>query len=105
MISNQHYIELYVQGQLVELESQESLNLRINNVVFNPTQTVTKEAEYSYSFDIPSTPNNDKIFGYANVLSKTNKFHTRYQAEVYADGTLLFSGSLTIRKYSSKMYE
>lgn len=107
MVSNQHYIELYVQGQLVELESQESLNLRINNVVFNPTQTVTRQSEYSYSFDIPSTPNNDKIFGYANVLSKLNKFHTRYSAEVYADGTLLFKGSLTIRKYSSKdkMYE
>ena len=87
MISNQHYIELYVQKQLVEFESQDSLNLRINNVLFNPTKTSTKQAEYSYSFDIPSTPNNDKIFGYANTFSRINKFHTRYSAELYSDGT------------------
>ena len=107
MISNQHYIELYVQGELVEFESQDSLNLRINNVLFNPTKTSTKQAEYSYSFDIPSTPSNDKIFGYANTFSKINKFHTRYTAELYADGNKLFEGSLTIKKYSAKdkLYE
>ena len=102
MISNVHYIELYIQGQLVELESQTSLNLRINSVLFNPTKTSTKQGEYSYSFDIPSTPKNDKIFNYANTLSKTNKFHARYSTQVYADGNLIFDGSLTIQKYNAK---
>ena len=91
----------------MELESQERLNLRINNVLFNPTKTVTTQAEYSFSFDIPSTPNNDKILGFANNLSKVNKFHARYPAEVYADGNIIFDGSLTIQKYNAKekMYE
>ena len=102
MVSNVHYIELYINKQLIELESQESLNLRINNVLFNPTRTTTTQAEYSYSFEIPSTPNNDRILGYANNLSKTNKFHARYPSEVYADGNLIFDGTLTIQKYSSK---
>ena len=84
MVTNQHYIELFVHGELLEFESQESLNLRINNVLFDPAKTVTKQAEYSYSFDIPSTPTNDRILGYANTLSKINKFHTRYNAEVYS---------------------
>lgn len=101
MISSNHYIELYINKQLIELESQESLNLRINNVLFNPTKTTTKQAEYSYSFDIPSTPHNDKILDYANNLSKLNKFHSRYDCEVIADGELLFDGSLTIQKYSA----
>ena len=102
MISDVHYIELWINKQHIELESQESLNLRINNVLFDPTKTSTTQAEYSYSFDIPSTPNNDRILGYANNLSKMNKFHARYPAEVYADGTLIFDGSLTIQKYSAK---
>ena len=102
MISNVHYIELHIQGQQVELESQKSLGLRINNVLFNPTKTTTTQAEYSFSFEIPSTPNNDKILGYANNLSKTNKFHARYSAQVYADGDLIFDGSLTVQKYDSK---
>lgn len=102
MISDVHYIELYIKGQLVELESQDSLNLRINSVLFNPTQTTTKQGEYSYSFDIPSTPTNDKILNYANNLSRTNKFHARYSAQVYADGSLIFDGSLTVQKYDAK---
>ena len=101
-ISSNHYIELYIQDQLIELESQDSLNLRINNILFNPTKTTTTQAEYSYSFDIPSTPNNDKILNYANNLSKINKFHARYKAQVYADGQVIFDGSLTIQKYSAK---
>lgn len=107
MISDVHYIELYIHGDLVELESQDSLNLRINNVIFNPTKTSTSQAEYSYSFNIPSTPNNDKILNFANNLSRINKFHARYSAQVYADGALIFDGSLTVNKYSAKdkMYE
>ena len=107
MTSNIHYIEIYINKQLVELESQESLNLRINDILFNPTKTNTTQATYSFSFDIPSTPKNDIIFGYANNLAKTNKFHTRYQAEVYADGINIFQGSLTVDKYNyrDKVYE
>jgi len=102
MISNVHYIELYINGELIELESQDSLNLRINNVLFDPAKTTTTQAEYSYSFDIPSTPNNDRILDYANNLSKLNKFHARYSSQVYADGHMIFDGSLTIQKYSAK---
>ena len=107
MVTDNHYIELYINKELVELESQESLGLRINNVVFNPTKTTTTQAEYSYTFNIPSTPVNDKILGHANVLSKTNKFHARYSSQVYADGHLIFDGSLTVQKYNAtnKEYE
>lgn len=102
MISNTHYIELHINGKQVELESQRSLGLRINNVMFDPTKTSTTQAEYSFSFDIPSTPNNNKVLEYANNLSKANKFHARYPAQVYADGDLIFDGSLTVQKYDSK---
>lgn len=106
MVSNVHYIEVLVKGESLELESQRSLNLRINNVLFNPTQTTTKQAEFSYSFDIPSTPKNDRILNYANNLAKTNKFHARYPAQVIADGEKIFDASMTVEKYDAneKMY-
>ena len=102
MVSNIHYIELFINGELMELESQESLNLRLNNVLFNPTKTSTVQGEYSYSFTIPDTPNNSRVLNYGNCLAKTNKFHARYSAQVYADSNLIFDGSLTVQKYSSK---
>lgn len=105
MVTDNHYITLYINKELVELESQESLGLRINNVVFNPTKTSTTQAEYSFSFNIPSTPINDKILTYANCLAKENKFHARYAAQVYADEEMIFDGSLTVTKFDTNKKE
>lgn len=102
MVSNIHQLELLINREPIELVSQESLGLRINNVLFNPTKTSTTQAEYSFSFEIPSTPSNDKVLNYANNLSRINKFHARYPTQVYADGKLIFDGSLTIQKYNAK---
>lgn len=106
MISARHYIELWVNGKMVELEDQDSLGIRLNAVLFNPTKVTTTKSEYSFSFDVPSTPNNDVIFNYANNLSRLNKFHGRYTAKVVADGDEIFNGSMIIEKYdaSKKMY-
>lgn len=106
MISARHYIELWVNGKMVELEDQDSLGIRLNAVLFNPTKVTTTKSEYSFSFDVPSTPNNNRIFNYANNLSRLNKFHGRYTAKVVADGDEIFNGSMIIEKYdaSKKMY-
>lgn len=104
-ILKQHYIELYVNGKLLELENQSSLNLRINNTLFEPTEIGSNQAEYSFSFSIPSTPNNDKIFDYANDLAKPNKYHCRRAAELYADGKLIFSGTLLVNGFKDGKYQ
>ena len=104
MITKNHLLELYVNGRYVELESQESIGLRFNNVIFNPEKMSSTQAEYSFEFDVPSTQNNDITFGYANNYSKLNKFRPRYNAEVYSDGKLIFNGTLTLNSYKDKMY-
>lgn len=105
MIYKEHYIELFVNGHKLDLESQKSLNLRFQNVLYDPEKISSTQAEYSFEFELPSTPNNDKIFDYANNLSKLNKFRQRWNAEVYADGTLIFEGSLTLNGFKKGMYK
>ena len=104
MIYKEHYIELWVNGNKVELENQKSVSMRFNNVLFDPTKISSNQAEYSFEFEVPCTPKNNIIFDYANNLSKTNKFHQRYKAEVYADGTVIFSGTITINGVKDGMY-
>jgi len=105
MVYKEHYIELYINGHKMDLESQKSLNLRFQSVLYDPEKISSTQAEYSFEFEIPSTPNNDKVFDYANNLSKLNKFHQRWNAEVYADGSVIFEGSLTLNGYKHKMYQ
>ena len=105
MIYKEHYIELYINGQKADLESQKSLNLRFNNVLYDPEKISSTQAEYSFEFELPSTPANDIIFDYANNLSKLNRFHNRWKAEVYADGTVIFEGSLTLNGFKENKYQ
>lgn len=92
---------IYADNQQLELGVQ-TIDLRLNLVNFNPIHTKSSQSQYSFSFDMPSTPLNDKIFGYANNLSKPNKFNKRYAAKVYIGEVLIFEGSLIINSYNAK---
>lgn len=105
MVYKEHYIEIYVNGNLLELESQDSLNLRFQNTIYDPEKITSTQAEYSFEFEIPSTPKNDKIFDYANNLSKLNKFRSRLATEVYGDGTLIFEGTLILNGFKERKYQ
>ena len=104
MLWKNHNIELYINGNPVDLEGEDSLNIRFNNVLMTPEKINSSSGEYSYEFELPSTKNNNKIFDYANVLSKTNKFHQRYNAQVIADGTIIFTGTLVINSFKNNKY-
>lgn len=105
MIHKNHYIEIFVNGKQLDIESQESLNIRFNNILYDPEKISISQSEYSYEFDLPSTPNNNKIFDYANNLSKLNKFNKKYNAVVYADGTPIFQGTLLLSGYKQNHYQ
>lgn len=97
-------LDILVNGQRVDILDRSSINLRMNNVIYNPTEINNTQAEYSFSFNLPTTPNNNKIFDYANVLSKINKFQNTYDCEVYSDEVLIFSGSLRIQSIKKGFY-
>ena len=106
IIDSSHIVSVYVNGEVLELEPN-GVSIRLNNVIFDPETNKTTQATYSFSFDIPSTPNNNRIFDLANDLPKLNKFNKRFNAEVYADETLIFQGSLSLRQYDheKKVYK
>lgn len=104
MIQSNSTLDILVGGQRVDILDRSSINLRMNNVVYDPTEINNTQAEYSFSFNLPTTPNNNKIFDYANELAKVNKFKNTYDSEVYVDGVLVFSGSLRIQSIKKGFY-
>ena len=82
MVYKEHYIEIFVNGHSLELESQDSLNLRFQNTIYDPEKISSTQAEYSFEFEIPSTPVNDKIFDYANNLAKIKGLIQRFMLMV-----------------------
>ena len=105
MITKRHHISIYVNGNEVELYSQDNLNLRINNKIYDPSKISTSTAEYSFSFDLPKSKVNNKIFDFADVHATKNKFGKNYNCEVYVDGRLIFNGTLRIKSISYRDYK
>lgn len=105
MLNNINEVSIIVNGQMVDIYSMEKLNLRINNVVFNPVSIQTKTGEYSFSFELPATAKNNRIFNYANNSAKLNKFNTKYSCEVIADGVNIFTGILRLTDTQTKNYK
>ena len=95
-------IEIYINKE--QLELSEEPNIRMNNLVYDPTSLNYTQAEYSFEISVPSTPTNDRIFNYANNLSKLNKFNIRYDAQLIAEGTKIFDGQAVLRSYKNKEY-
>ena len=106
MIHDNHFISMYIGGKQLDITDQKSLNLRLNNTLFDAATLLTTQAEYSFSFDLPATPTNNSVFGYADNFSKNGKFGQRFLCEVYADEVMIFQGDLTLRGYNgeTKMY-
>ena len=105
MITKRHYVSLIVNGTEVELFSQEDLNLRINNKIYDPSKINTSSSEYSFSFDLPKSRVNNKVFDNANIPSKKGKFNKNYPCEVYVDGKLIFSGTLRLKSIDDEQYK
>ena len=105
MLTDRHTVDLIINGKHADIYSQDKLNLRMNNVIFDPTAIQTKTGEYSFSFELPATPNNNRIFNYANNSSKLGKFSTKYDCEVIADGLEMFHGTLRLAETRTGNYK
>ena len=106
MIHSNHFISIYIGGEQLDIASQNALNMRMNNILFDAATLITTQAEYSFSFELPATPTNNRIFDYADNFAKNGKFGQRFLCEVYADDVMIFQGNLTLRGYNgeTKMY-
>lgn len=97
-----HRISLYINGNLCDLSESETI--RLNDVLFEPTKLTATTSTYSYSFKIPNTSNNNRIFGDINVLARKGKFNQRFNTILYSDEILLFEGELLISEIKSDGY-
>lgn len=93
----QNNIEIYVNRQKLDLGDDIDLNL-------SKSFEANSSIEFSYSFEIPSTYNNQCILGFANKLHVLGKFQHSYYAELYANGILIIQGSLYIDSATNISY-
>lgn len=94
-------VELYINETLCDIQNPQALGIRLNRVLINPAELEMKDAQYSYSITIPSSPTNDAIFKYINVEEIKNKFNHNHTAQVYVDGVKVFDGRFKLNEIDS----
>lgn len=104
-INKIHSVDIYINNIKADIFSQDDLNLRFNNVFADPSKINTIQTEYSFSFTLPVTPTNEKIFDFANIPSKRNKFNKRFKTHINADGILIFDGELILQSINKEGYK
>lgn len=104
-INKTHEVNIFINDERADIFSQDSLNLRFNNMFAEPSKISTIQTEYSFSFTLPITKTNNKIFDYANILSKRNKFNKRFKTHVNVDGILIFDGELILQSITKEGYK
>lgn len=104
-INKTHEVNIFINDERADIFSQDSLNLRFNNTFADPSKISTIQTEYTFSFTLPITKTNEKIFDYANILSKRNKFNKRFKTHVNVDGILIFDGELILQSITKEGYK
>lgn len=92
-------VRLYIGG--VMLDTPTDFSIRLNKVLASVKKIDSGSAEYSFSFGLPSTATNNKVFGFANALPTRGKFMRRYPAIVDSDEQTVFDGTLTLTQYDA----
>lgn len=104
MLINNHQINLIVNGKPLDLTS-EGLGIVIDLTLFTPELLSSTQSEFSYSFNLPATKNNNIILNYGNALDKPNRFKGNFKAILYADEKEIFSGILLVTGFKGDEYQ
>lgn len=95
-------IEISIDKQIIELSDNASITLSSTLRTIGKIETL--DGEYSFSFDIPTTPKNNKILGFKNDLDTLNKFNANYKVLINIDDAQIFEGSLLINSITKDSY-
>lgn len=97
-------LQLYINEELVDT-SKNDLGIFINYTLFNPEKlTASTDTEYSFTFKLPTSDRNNRIFSNANVLATVNKYNKLYKAELTSDGSTIFEGQLYLKSIDNDNY-
>lgn len=96
-------IEIYINDVLTD--NAKNLSIRMNRQLINPAELNTKDAQWSFSIDLPPTPNNHKALNFANVEETKNKFTRIYKAQVVINSVRIFIGNFRLSESSAKGYK
>lgn len=98
-------IELYINQQLCDIKSPKNFSIYLKRQFINPAQLNTKDAQKSYSITLPTTANNNQIFGFKNIEEVNGKFEKLYDACLIVQGMKVLDGKFMLDEIGKGFYK
>ena len=93
-------------GRQIDYSKPEDLSIKLNRVADDLQDIEARYGEFSYTFSLPRTRNNEEIFGFAGVPHVRNIFKINpVDIQVFNNDTLLLTGQLELQEVTDKTYK
>lgn len=99
-------LKIIVYGDELEYKSAEDLGLTFTRIADSEADLSNKFGEFSYSFELPITKKNTKIFRYANATGSKNIFipNRDLPCQVYLNNSLLLDGVISLQEVTTSSF-
>lgn len=92
-------------GLLLDYESPESLGIKLNRIVDDFQKPTTRFGEFSYTFNLPRTKNNDQIFEYPDVKGRIRIFVGKsFDCTIFNNDVVLLDGIIELTGIDQDSY-
>lgn len=93
-------------GRYLEYNKPEDLGIKLNRIVDDFQNPSKRFGEFSYTFSLPRTKNNDAVFEYPDVKGRTKIFVGKsFECKVFNNNQLLIDGIIELSGVSFDTYE
>jgi hypothetical protein len=97
-------IQLY-DGSLIDYISAESLGIKFSRIADNFNDPSKKYGDFSYTFNLPKTKNNDRIFEFPDAKGRTGIFNGKsFECRVFNNNELLLDGIIELTTVNRDSY-
>ena len=106
-MSNINRLKLLINDMEADYISASDIGITLNRVVDDMQHIDKRFGDFSYSFNLPATKNNNKIFNYANSNGRTHFFDglQGLECRLYNQDTLLLEGTLLLQGFAKGAYK
>lgn len=91
----------------IDYISASDIGIKLNRIVDDLNDLSNRFSDFSYSFSVPKTKNNNNIFQYADVVGNRNVFrkNENISCQVYINNVLIIDGIINLVGINSNSYE
>lgn len=93
-------------GEILDYENAQSLGIKFQRIVEDFNKPNKRFAEFSYTFNLPKTKNNRKVWGFPDAKGRTKIFvNKEFGCKVFYNNVIVLRGTITLTEFDNDTYK